>query len=278
MTTDPLEREITGAGHEFTGKVVMVTGGSRGIGRGIVLAAAARGARVAFCARDIGSAAPVVEEAERLSERGAVIAVPADVSRDQDVRAFFDGTLEAFGRVDIVVNNAGLFSVGSGAGLGHMMLQVPASEWDAIVAVNLTGAFLVSRRAVQQFLAQDSGGVIISVGSVAQDGGTGMSSYAMSKAGLLGFTRAIAQEYGDRGIRAHAIVAGFLRTDLNKDMPEKQLQALIDWGPQKRAGLVEEIASVALFLASSRSALVNGTPIFASGGARDLPAYVAQVK
>ncbi len=263
---------------ELAGKVVVVTGGSKGIGKGLVLAAAARGARVAFCARTIGDAAlETLEEAQTLTGRENAIAVQADVSKEEDVNAFFDRTLEAFGRVDVLINNAGLYSAGAAAGPGSLILQVPTSEWDGILAVNLTGAFLMSRRAVRQFLLQGDGGSIISIGSVSQDGGTGLVSYAVSKAGLQGLTESIAREFGDRGIRAHVIVVGFLRTDLNKDTPDKYLQMLIDWGPQKRAGQVEEIASVALFLASSRSVLHNGAPIFASGGGRDIPAYLIKI-
>jgi 3-oxoacyl-[acyl-carrier protein] reductase len=265
-------------GRELDGKVVVVTGGSRGIGKGIVLAAAAEGARVAFCARTIGDAArETLKQGEQLAGLGHVIAVQADVSLEGDVDAFFDRTVETFGQVDIVVNNAGLYSAGAAAGPGSLLLQVPTSEWDGILAANLTGAFLVSRRAVKEFTRQGSGGSIISIGSVSQDGGTGLVSYAVSKAGLQGLTDSIAREYGDRGIRAHVVVVGFLRTDLNKDTPEKYLQMLIDWGPQKRAGSVEEIASVVLFLASRRSALFNGAPIFASGGGKDIPAYLVKI-
>lgn len=265
-------------GREFAGKVVVVSGGSRGIGKGIVLAAAAGGARVAFCARRLGDAArKTLDQAEQLAGLGNVLAIPADVSSENDVEAFFDKTLETFGQVDIVVNNAGLYSAGAVAGPGSLLLQVPTSEWDGILAVNLTGAFLMSRRAIKEFLHQGTGGSIISIGSVSQDGGTGLVSYAVSKAGLQGLTDSIAREYGDKGIRAHVIVVGFLRTDLNKDTPEKYLQMLIDWGPQKRAGSVEEIASVVFFLASRRSALLNGAPIFASGGGKDIPAYLVKI-
>jgi 3-oxoacyl-[acyl-carrier protein] reductase len=263
---------------EFAGKVAVVTGGSRGIGKAIVLEAVARGARVAFCARTIGDhARQVLEEAERLSGPGNVIAVQADVSHEDDVAAFFDRTLEVFGKVDVVINNAGFYNVEGGASASGLLLQIPRWELDTILSTNLTGAFLVSRRAIKEFLAQGTHGSIISIGSVAQDGGTGLSCYAISKAGLLGLTDSIAREYGDKGIRAHVMAVGFLKTDLNKDTPEKYLQQLIDWGPQKRAGLVEEIASVALFLASPRSALFNASQIFVSGGAKEVPAYLVKI-
>jgi 3-oxoacyl-[acyl-carrier protein] reductase len=131
---------------------------------------------------------------------------------------------------------------------------------------------------VREFLAQGSGGVVISIGSISQDGGSGLVSYGVSKAGQLGLSKSIARQYATKGIRAHVIVTGFLNTDLNKDAPEEFRRALIEWGPQKRSGLVEEIASVALFLASPRCSLVNAMPIYASGGAKDLPASLAQVK
>lgn len=263
---------------EYEGKVIVVTGGSRGIGKAIVLEAVARGARVSFCARQLGeSANQVLSEAEALAGPGRVIAVQADVSSEANVEALFDRTIAAFGRADVVVNNAGFYTQGS-LSANTLMVQMPTSEWDAVMATNLTGAFLVSRRAVRQFLGQGTGGAIISIGSVSQDGGTGLVGYAVSKAGLQGLADSITSEYGDRGIRAHVIVVGLIRTYLNREVPDKYFQVLVDWGPQRRAGRLEEIAAITLFLASSRSALWNGLPVYASGGARDFPAYLVQVK
>ena len=274
----PFETEQGTSDRLWVGKTIVVTGGSKGIGRGIVLAAAAQGARIAFCARHTGQeTCQLIDQAERLTGPGNVIGIQADVSREDAVQAFFDRTIAAFGRVDVVINNAGLYSVDPRAAPTGLILQVPTSEWDAVIATNLTGAFLVSRRAIQVFLSQGTGGSIITIGSVSQDGGTGLVSYAVSKAGLLGLTESIVKEYGPKGIRAHVMVVGFLHTSLNKDVPDKYLQMLIDWGPQKRAGRVEEVASVALFLASSHSALINGEPIFVSGGAKDVPAYLVKV-
>jgi 3-oxoacyl-[acyl-carrier protein] reductase len=260
-------------------KVFVVTGGSRGIGKAIVLAAVAQGARVAFCARHVEDCAQqVLDEAEHLVGSGQVIAVRADISQEQDVEALFDRTISAFGRVDVVVNNAGIYSP-RGDLSGHgLLLQVPTTDWDLMIAINLTGAFLVTRRAIREFLSQGSGGVVISIGSISQDGGSGLVSYGVSKAGQLGLSRAIACQYGSKGVRSHVIVTGFLNTDLNKDAPEEFRRALVEWGPQKRSGLVEEIASIVLFLASPRCALFNAIPIYASGGAKDLPATLPQVR
>ena len=265
-------------GREFVGKVFVVTGGSRGIGKGIVLAAAAQGARVAFCARTMGDhVQQVVDEAERLSGASNALAVQADVSREEDVEAFFDRTIQTFGRVDVVVNNAGFYNVAGGASASGLIPQIPKWELDTILSTNLTGAFLVSRRALKEFLAHGIRGSIITIGSVAQDGGTGLSCYAISKAGLVGLTDSIVREYGDKGIRAHVMAVGFVDTDLNKDTPKKYLQQLIDWGPQRRAGLVEEIASAALFLASTHSAFLNASQLFVSGGGKEVPAYLVKI-
>lgn len=264
---------------EMSGKVFVVTGGSRGIGKAIVLAAVAQGARVAFCARHIEERAQqVVDEAEHLVGSGQVIAVRADISQEQDVEALFDQTLRAFGRVDVVVNNAGIYSPRGDLSTHGLLLQVPTPDWEVMIATNLTGPFLVTRRAIREFLSQGSGGVVISIGSISQDGGSGLVSYGVSKAAQLGLSKAIACQYGSQGVRAHVIVTGFLNTDLNKDAPEEFRRALVEWGPQKRSGLVEEIASIVLFLASPRCSLLNAVPIYASGGAKDLPATLPHVR
>jgi 3-oxoacyl-[acyl-carrier protein] reductase len=264
---------------ELEDKVFVITGGSRGIGRAIALEAIKRGARVAFCARHLQPAAEaVLSEARRIAGPDRAIAVAADVSEEKDVEALFDAAIRSFGRVDVAVNNAGIYSAEGGLSVGSLILQVPTEDWDQVLGVNLTGAFLVSRRAVRQFLVQGTGGSIISVGSVSQDGGTGLVSYAVSKAGLLGLSNMIARQYGGMGIKAYTVVAGYLDTDMNKDAPEQFRRVLIDWSPHKRSGRVEEIASVVLFLASPRSALFNAASIYVTGGARDLPAYMIEAR
>jgi 3-oxoacyl-[acyl-carrier protein] reductase len=250
---------------ELDDKVVVVTGGSRGIGRAIVLGAAARGARVVFCAREIGEAALAVQaEAEQLGGAGCALAVRADIACEADVEALFDVALARFGRVDAAINNAAISR-------NYLLVSLPVEEWDEIVGVNLTGAFLVARRAVREFLASGRGGHIVSVGSLVQNGAPSNVSYSASKGGLVGLTRALAREYGPHGIYANLIVAGFVDTQLSSEMPEVTKQFILESCPQRRKASADEIAAVVLWLASARSAGVNGEALPVTGGLMQIP-------
>ena len=252
---------------DLEGKVVVVTGGSRGIGRDIVLGAVARGAQAAFCAREIGRDAQAVKkEAERHGRAGQVIAIRADISQEDDVEALFDATLSAFGKVDVVVNNAGIDRA-------NLLVSLSVQDWDEVIATNLTGAFLASKRAIQEFLATGEGGRIVTLGSIAQHGMQSSASYAASKAGLVGLTRAIAKEYGSKGIYANLVVAGYVDTELTRHMPDLLKRVLVESCPQWRKASAEEIASVVLFLASNRALCINGEAIHASGGSIEIPPY-----
>ena len=225
-------------GQDLKGRVVVVTGGSRGIGREIVLGAAALGAQVVFCARTIGQAAhSVEEEAARLAGPRRVLAVQADVACESDVEGLFDATLRAFGRVDVVVNNAGISREA-------LLVSLPADQWDQVIATNLTGAFLMSRGAIREFLKQGGKGTIVSIGSVMQHGAPSNASYAASKGGLAGLTQAIAQEYGERGVGAYLLVVGAVETELTRDAPEAMKRMFIDACPQKRQAHTGEVAAV----------------------------------
>jgi 3-oxoacyl-[acyl-carrier protein] reductase len=250
---------------DLDGKVAVVTGGSRGIGRAIVLGAAARGARVAFCARELGAEAEAVKaEAEKLAGSGNILAVRADVSTEAGVEALFDATIKAFEKVDIAVNNAGI-------NRDNLLLHLTTETWDEVIACNLTSAFLVSRRAIQEFLAQGEGGRIVSVGSLSENGATSQSGYAASKGGLWGLTRTIAKEYGRSGIYANLVTVGFVETSLSARIPEFAKKYLVDSCPLRRFAQPEEIASAVLFLASGRASFVNGESLHASGGLVDIP-------
>jgi 3-oxoacyl-[acyl-carrier protein] reductase len=256
---EAIEITTTQAG-ELEGKVFVVTGGSRGIGRAIVLRAAAQGARVVFCARTLDPEAQAVqEEAERLVGRGRVLAVRADVSLEDDVEALFDVTLGAFGGVDVVINNAGIAR-------DFLLVSLPIEAWDEMMATNLTGAFLISRRAIREFLALGREGKIISIGSVMQHGAPSTAGYAASKGGLAGLTWAIAREYGNRGIDAYLLVVGSVETGMIQDLPQAMKLAVLQACPQKRSASTVEIASVVQFLASQRAGLLNGQMIHVAGG------------
>lgn len=242
---------------ELADRVILVTGGSRGIGAEIVRQAAERGAMVAFCARTLG------HPQEEGLQAGRVVAVRADVSREDEVEKLFDATLHAFGRVDVVVNNAGISREG-------LLVSLPTTAWNEVIATNLTGAFLVSRRAIKEFLAQGAAGRIISIGSVMQEGAPSNASYSASKGGLIGLTRTIAHEYGSRGVRAHLVVAGAVETELTQDVPESIRRAVVEACPQKRQATASEVAAAVLFLASPRAGLANGTAIRVAGGLREV--------
>ncbi len=251
---------------DLGGTTLVVTGGSRGIGRQIVLEAVEQGAQVAFCARELSHDVQETEEQARNSGgEGKVIAVRADISQERDVEGLFDATLDTFGKIDVVINNAGISRA-------QLLVSLETHIWDEVIATNLSGAFLVSRRAIREFLSQGQGGKIISVGSVMQFGAESNASYAASKGGLLGLTRAIAQEYGPRGIYARLVVAGYTNAGLMKNAPASFAQLVAEVCPQKRLASANEIASVVLFLASDHARCIdNGEAIFASGGLIDPP-------
>jgi 3-oxoacyl-[acyl-carrier protein] reductase len=250
---------------ELDGKVVVVTGGSRGIGRAIVLGALERGARVVFCCRALDAESAVtLREGLDLAGAGKVLAVAADVSREDDVDALFTRTLDAFGQVDVAINNAAISR-------DDLLVRLTVEAWDEVIATNLTGPFLVSQRAIQEFLGQGEGGRIVSVGSLSQNGATSQSSYSASKGGLQGLTRTIAKEYGRRGIHANLVVGGYVETRMSDRMPEFAKNFLVNACPQRRLGLGSEVADAVLFLASDRASFINGESLHATGGLVDIP-------
>lgn len=239
-----------------------MTGGSRGIGRSIVLGAIARGARVAFCARTLGEPARQVRaEAERLGGPGCVLAVRADVSARGDVDAFVDATLDRWGTVDVLVNNAAIDR-------DALLLQMPVAEFGAVLAVNLTGPFLMSRRVLREFLRHDVPGTIVNIGSIFDRGAPSQAAYSASKGGLRGLTEAIAEQYGPSGIRANLVVSGFVETELSRHMPPHFRKAVLA-NPLSREGRAEEVASAVLLFAGRAGRAVNGAAVYASGGIVD---------
>ncbi len=241
------------------GRVILVTGGSRGIGRAIVRGAVARGAQVAFCCRSLGADSEItVREAQDLGGADSVLAVEGNVASEPDVERFVDYAIERFGRFDAVIHNAGIRR-------DQLLVQSSADVFDDVLATNLTGAFLIARRAVQEYLAEGAGGRVVFLGSLSDRGFISQAAYSASKGGLRGLARTIAKEYGHRSVFANIVVAGLVETAHTADLPERLRQLLLA-APLRRAGQADEVAAAALYLASPRAGFINGETLYASGG------------
>ncbi|MDQ1341708.1 MAG: family oxidoreductase [Pseudomonadota bacterium] len=247
-------------------KVVAVTGGARGIGKAIATAFAERDARIALV-----DLAPSDLESARaeLAARGADVRVyAANVAKEDQVIAALDQAVADFGRLDVMVNNAGIIKDGllvkvkDGAVVGKMGLD----QWQAVIDVNLTGVFLCGREAAERMIKLGHGGVIINIASISKAGNPGQSNYSAAKAGVTAMAVVWARELARFGIRAASIAPGFTRTDLLAGMPPEMLDKVTAPVPLKRLGLPEEIAQAAVFIAEND--YFNGRSIDIDGGLR----------
>lgn len=249
----------------LAGAIVVVTGGSRGIGRACVLDAVAQGARVVFCNRHDGPERREIEAAAAaIGGANAAIGLTADVSDDAAAARLFSEAQERFGTIHGVVNNAAISRE-------QLIVSATTDDWNAVIECNLTGTFHVAREAIRVFLEQGSGGRIVAVGTLSQYGVAGNASYATSKGGLEGLTRQIADQYAHLGILSTMVVPGYVETDLSAGMSQLLKNALIDACPMRRAGTPEEIASVVTHLLSKEAAGLDGQTIFAAGGLHEVP-------
>ncbi len=239
------------------GKVALVTGASRGIGRSIALLLASNGARiVAVDVNEEGTTA-LVEEIKALG--GEAVGVQGNVTLAADAENMVDKAVEAFGRVDILVNNAGITRDG-------LLLRMKEEEWDAVLNVNLKGAFLCTR-AVAKVMTKQRYGRIINIASVVgQMGNAGQANYCASKAGIIGLTKSNARELARRSVTVNAVAPGFIATDMTDALPEKVKQELLAQIPLERLGSSDDIAHAVLFLAAETSAYITGQVIAVNGG------------
>lgn len=238
-------------------KVAVVTGASRGIGRSISLALAAEGARIVAVDLDIEETEKVVDEIRALGAEA--LAVQGNVTVAADAERMIEAAVEKFGRVDILVNNAGITRDG-------LLLRMKDEDWDAVLTVNLKGAFICSRAAAKVMAKQRSGRIINIASVVGQMGNAGQANYCASKAGLIGLTKSNARELAKRNVTVNAVAPGFIATAMTEALPEKVRQELAAQIPLERLGTAEDIANAVVFLAAERSGYITGQVIGVNGG------------
>jgi 3-oxoacyl-[acyl-carrier protein] reductase len=243
---------------DLSGKIALVTGGGRGIGRATAIKLGAAGAKVAVNYNASESAAQEVVEAIT-SEGGEAMSVKADVSKNDEVEAMINGLVKEWGRVDILVNNAGITR-------DNLMMRMSQEEWDAVMDTNLRSAYFCTRAVLRPMLRNRWGRIICLSSVVGLTGNTGQANYAAAKAGLIGFTKSIAREVGARNITANAIAPGFIQTDITAGLPEELKANILKTIPAERYGQPEDVANAVLFLASDLAAYVTGQVLNVDGG------------
>ena len=238
-------------------KVAVITGASRGIGKSIALLMAKNGAKVVVAARNQELLDSLVAEIE--FSGGEALAVAGDVSSTDDANNLISSAVEAFGQVDILVNNAGITSDG-------LLLRMKDEDWDAVLDINLKGAFICTR-AVAKVMTKKRYGRIINISSVVGEmGNAGQANYCASKAGMIGLTKSNAKELGKRNITVNAVTPGFITTDMTDGLTEKVINELTAQIPLGCLGEANDVAEAVLFLASEQSKYITGQVLGVNGG------------
>ena len=238
-------------------RVVVITGASRGIGRSIALAFAAAGAKIVAASTTQEGCQKLVDE---LAGQGVdAIAVKCNVAVAEDANSLIETAFEKFGRVDILVNNAGITKDG-------LLMRMKDDDWDAVLSVNLKGAFVCTRAAFKIMSKQRYGRIINITSIVGQMGNAGQANYCASKAGLIGLTKSNAREMAKRNITVNAVAPGFIVTDMTENLSEKVIQEMSSQIPMERLGSGDDIANAVLFLASENSSYITGQVLAVNGG------------
>lgn len=240
----------------LSGKRIVVTGSSRGIGAGIVRYLAAKGARVAVTYTSQPSAAEKI--LSELEGKGHIL-TKLDVTSSDSVNSAFDEVLKSFDGIDALVNNAGITR-------DQLLMRMKDEDFDAVLATNLRGAYLCTKAVMRTMLKARAGSIVNISSVIGQMGNAGQSNYAASKAGLEGFTRSVALEVGSRSIRVNAVAPGFIVTDMTDALDEKQREAIQGKIPLQRLGSVEDIAHAVGFLVSDLSLYITGQVLQVNGG------------
>jgi 3-oxoacyl-[acyl-carrier protein] reductase len=239
------------------GRIALVTGASQGIGRGCALALAEAGATVALAARNESKLAEVAAEIEAAGGKAAAFAL--DVASEESIKAGAKAILERFGKVEILVNNAGITR-------DDLVLRMKRSDWDDVISTNLTGAFLLTQAMLRAMLKNRWGRIINISSVVGRTGQAGQVNYAATKAGLIGMTRSLAREVAARGVTVNAVAPGYIETPMTAVLTAEQTAAMMATIPLGRAGTDGDIANAVLYLASEGAGYVTGTVLDVNGG------------
>lgn len=239
-------------------KVILITGGSKGIGKGIALTCAQHGADIVFTYLSSEEKAMAVKkEIEDLGVR--VKAYKSDASKMEEATALVDDVVKEFGKIDAIVNNAGITKDG-------LLMRMSEENWDDVININLKSVFNMTKAAQRTLLKQRFGSIINISSIVGVQGNAGQANYAASKAGIIGFSKSIAQELGSRNIRTNVIAPGFIETEMTETLDPDVKENWIKEIPLKRAGQTEDVANTVVFLASDLSSYINGQTISVCGG------------
>jgi 3-oxoacyl-[acyl-carrier protein] reductase len=244
--------------NDFKDKVVFVTGGSRGIGRACALAFAERGATVVFSYA--GNEAAANETLKLIEQKGGKgKAVKFDVSDTQACSGAVDNIVKELGRLDVLVNNAGI-------SIDGLIMRYRDEDWDKTLDTNLKGAFALIRAACRPMMKQRTGSIVNLSSVVGEMGNAGQVAYASSKAGLIGMTKVMARELSSRNIRVNAVTPGFIGTDMTAKLPEENKAKMLEVIPLARLGSAEEVANAVVFLASDQASYITGEVLKVNGG------------
>lgn len=242
----------------FKDQIVLVTGGTRGIGRAIALEFGRKGAKlvVNYTSSEEKAKALIAELAEMGCE---AVAIQADVSKAEDAERLVSEAVKAFGRVDVLVNNAGITR-------DNLLIRMKESDWDEVMNVNLKGAFLMSKAVGKLMLKQRSGAMVNLTSVVGIMGNAGQANYSASKAGVIGLTKSLAREFASRGVRVNAVAPGYILTDMTSVLSDEATSHFTSQIPLGRAGTPEDVAKAVCFLCSEDSAYMTGQVLHVDGG------------
>ncbi|HEU4594971.1 MAG TPA: 3-oxoacyl-[acyl-carrier-protein] reductase [Pyrinomonadaceae bacterium] len=244
---------------QFAGRAAIVTGATRGIGRAIAVELARRGAAVAFNYAQSAEAAETLK-GELEASGVQALASQCDVANTEAAAEMVKQTMSAFGRVDFLVNNAGIIR-------DNLILRMKEADWDSVIDTNLKGAWNFSRAALRHMLRQEGGGSVLNIASISGVVGmAGQSNYSASKAGMIGLTKALAKEVASRNVSVNALALGLVATEMSQSLDEAYQQKLLEQIPMKRFAEPEEVARIACFLLSDDARYITGQVVQADGG------------